>query len=89
MSEIIVKSVEVADIAIDQIACSSQATVRVQFAFTEQDTDVYSCRVEVQARFAQPVPDERYAVRSRNIALRKVNNYFGGKDPQTPNVFLN
>ena len=89
MSEIIVKSVEVADIAIDQSACSSQATMRVQFAFTDRDTDVHSCLVEVQARFAQPVPDERYAVRSRNIALRKVNNYLGGKDPQTPNVFLN
>jgi hypothetical protein len=49
MSEIIVKAVEVADIAIDQAACSSQATVQMQFAFTDQDTDVHSCRVEVQA----------------------------------------
>lgn len=87
MSELVVKTIDVADIAIDHTARAAQATVCVSFAFTPELAETHTCRVNVEAKFARDVPRERYLHRSRNIALRKVTDYFAGKDLFETNIF--
>jgi hypothetical protein len=87
--EIIVKTVEIDEIAIDDRAWSAHATVKVMFAFSDQGSVLHRCRVHVNAKFARSVSKARYMLRSRNLAVQKVNDYFDGKDVVHKNVFVN
>ena len=51
MPEIIVKTVEIDKIAIDDRAWSAHATVKVMFAFLDQGSVLHRCRVHVNAKF--------------------------------------